>query len=80
MTFRQILSADCYASGNGTHRYKVTYTGDWQNWELITAVDNQHWDNPTMNDLCIGHYGGYVNDVHENEDGTKTARVGVYYD
>lgn len=73
---RKILGANCYASGYGTHKYTVKYEGEWSDMDLITAVDNRKYDNPTEEDLTVRHFGGWVN---RNSD-DKYAIVHVYYD
>ena len=77
---RHILSADLFNSGFGTHHYKVSYTGEWEDLDLITAVDKGLYDNPTEEQLSTyGHYGGYVSEK-TTKDGVTAAEVGVYYD
>lgn len=74
---KKILEAHKFATGYGTDKYLVEYEGDWTDLELITAVDNRCYNNPTEEELKrINHYGGYVN---RYSDGMK-AEVGVYYD
>lgn len=72
---REILKANMFQTGHGTHKYDAEYKGEWEDWELITAIDNRKWINPTEEDLRIGHYGGYVRRYGENQ-----AIVHVYYD
>lgn len=77
---RKILTYRQYKSGEGTHHYDVKYTGEWEDWELINAVDTGKTDNPTREELTGNfNYGGYVERIYETED-VKRARVGVYYD
>lgn len=80
MTFREIINSDKYATGYGTHKYIIEYTGDWEDMELITALDNRKYKNPSPEDLTISHYGGYVKNKVDLGNGIKRAYVGVYYD
>lgn len=73
---RKILSARCYESGNGTHKYDVEFEGEWSDMDLMTAIDNGKYDNPSEKDLTISHYGGCVKRFSDN----KSAIVHVYYD
>lgn len=73
---RKILKADRFQTGYGTHKYVVEYEGKWGDMELITAIDNKKWDNPTEEDLRISHFGGCVKRCSDD----KTAIVHVYYD
>lgn len=73
---RRITQAQLYKSGHGTHYYKVKYEGEWEDIELITAIDNRTYENPTYEELSrISHYGGYVQKLNKGE-----ALVEVYYD
>ena len=80
MNNRKIYSAHRYQSGCGTHKYHVLFTGDWDMTDLITAIDNGVYDNPTEEELQISHYGGRIEDYKVNADGTQEANVMVYYD
>lgn len=73
---RKILSANRFATGYGTHKYDVKYEGEWSDMDLITAIDNRKWDNPTEEDLSIGHFGGFVKRTSDD----TSAIVHVYYD
>lgn len=76
---RKILAARMIATGYGTHKYDVKYQGEWEDMDLVTAIDNRVYDNPTPEQLSISHYGGYVKKIYE-QDGITRAEVGVYYD
>ena len=58
-----------FAQGYGTSKYKMTWKGDWTEEELINYCDNS-----------TGNYGGRIENIQENEDGTKSGTVCVYYD
>lgn len=79
MTEKHILAVKLLETGCGTHKYDVKYTGEWKDEDLITAIDNQAYHNPTAEDLQISHFGGYVEPVYTKED-VNRAIVGVYYD
>ena len=57
------------SSGYGTHKYKCTYSDNWEAQELINYVDNG-----------TGNYGGRIENEKKNNNGTTTATVCVYYD
>ena len=76
---RKILSTRLLKTGYGTHLYDVKYTGVWEDWELINAIDNHKYDNPSKEDLKGSNYGGYVHKHYETAEITR-ATVGVYYD
>lgn len=73
---RKILSARKYESGSGTNKYDVEFEGEWSDMDLITAIDNGKYDNPTEEDLKPNHYGGWVKRFSDD----KSAIVHVYYD
>lgn len=77
---RKIYKADLYYTGHGTHKFHCLFTGDWDEIDLITAVDNRVFDDPKEEDLKISHYGGVVKNYRVNGDGTQEAEVYVYYD
>ena len=77
---RKIYKADRFYSKCGTHKYNVLFTGDWTADDLITALDNGCYDNPSDKDLIPHHFGGRVEGYRVNNDGTQTATVCVYYD
>lgn len=76
---RKILTAVRFQSGYGTHKYDVKYTGEWSENELINAIDNGVYENPTDEELRCNNYGGYVKEIYKR-DGVTRAEVGVYYD
>lgn len=76
---RKILVANLFKTGYGTHHYDVKYKGEWDDEELITAIDNKAYDNPTAEQLVPCHFGGYV-EKHYSNEGITRATVGVYYD
>jgi len=82
MQVRRILNTDLFFHACGTKKYKVKYQGEWSDMDLITAIDNGKYNNPTEDDLKIGHYGGWVKRFTNvpDEDGTLYAEVHVYYD
>ena len=57
------------SQGNGTSKYQVTWEGDWTEEELINFCDGGSYN-----------YGGRIEGEKENEDGTKSGIVCVYYD
>lgn len=78
---RQVLSIKQYEQGWGTAKYNVTWTGIWEEEDLVTAVDNRcYTKNPTPEDLTIRHYGGYIGSNYIGEDGTHKGTVVVWYD
>ena len=77
---RHILNADLFTTGYGTHKYNVSFTGEWSDLDLITAVDKQLYNNPSEEQLKnYSHYGGNVKREKES-NGVITAIVEVYYD
>lgn len=80
MKNRKIIRADLFFSQCGTHKYHCLWTGDWEEIDLITAIDNRKFDNPTEEDLTISHFGGRIENYRVNQDGTQEGVVCVYYD
>lgn len=82
MKDRRVLVANQTSMGYGTKRYDVKYYGEWEEEELISAVDNGIFHIPTDEDLIPRHFGGYVHNYYsENKDSNiKRAEVAVYYD
>ena len=77
---RRILKADMFDTGAGTHKFRCEWEGEWDGTDLITAIDNKKWDNPTPEDLNIRHYGGRIEHLRQLPNGNYTATVCVYYD
>ena len=77
---KQLLARKLLKTGYGTHTYDVKYKGEWEEQELINAVDNACYkENPTEADLYCLNYGGAVTPIH-NTGEIKRAEVRVYYD
>ncbi len=77
---RKILVANLISNKNSIKKYDVEYTGEWEDWELITAIDNGVYDNPDKESLKICHYGGTVINLSSEVPDTKKALVSVYID
>lgn len=58
-----------YGSNCGTTKYLATWTGDWDVMDLVSYADNS-----------TGHFGGRLENVRTNENGSKTGTICVYYD
>lgn len=58
-----------FSQGWGTSKYQLTWKGDWTEEELINYCDNS-----------INNFGGRIENLRNNADGTKTGTVCVYYD
>jgi len=56
-------------SGYCCHSARCVLKGDWAVQDLINYVDNS-----------TGNFGGRIENVRKNEDGSKTATVIVYID
>lgn len=56
-------------SGYYCHKAKCTFKGDWEVQDLVNYVDDS-----------TGNYGGRLENVRKNEDGSTTATVVVYFD
>lgn len=81
---REIIHSRLLKTGNGTHHYKIKYTGDWDAKALVNCLDAKLFK-PTdkeykeYSEATDMNYGGYVNIISE-ENGITTAKVGIYYD
>lgn len=77
---RKIFEANLVSNKNNVKKYVVEYTGEWEDWELITAVDNKLYDNPSKEILKINHYGGKVLNLPSEAPNIKNALVSIYID
>lgn len=66
---KKIKYLSMYSQIAGTSKYLVVWEGKWSNEELINYCDNS-----------MSNFGGRVEHIKDNEDGTKSGTVCVYYD
>ena len=66
---KKITFTNFYQQAAGTTKYGATWWGDWTEEELINYADNG-----------TGNYGGRLESVRTNIDGSKTGTICVYYD
>ena len=66
---KEISYTGSNCTGVGTTKYWATWWGDWTTEELINYSDNS-----------TGNFGGRIDNYKENEDGTKSGIICVYYD
>lgn len=66
---KYILIGHAFYSQCGTNKYHATWCGDWSETDLYNYADNS-----------TGHFGGRLENVRENKNGSKTGTICVYYD
>lgn len=82
MDEKKIIDMHLVTSGCGTHKFYVEWTGEWEEIDLITAVDNRIVGRvPTDEDLKRAcHFGGRIEDYKVRANGVQTGIVCVYFD